>query len=63
MPASLSLEARFPEKTIRELQRRGHKVTVTEPWSLGRLSAAGREGALLIAGANPRSMQGYAVGR
>ncbi len=63
LPASLSVEARFPEKTIRELQRRGHKVTVTEPWSLGRLSAAGRDGGLLIAGANPRFMQGYAVGR
>jgi gamma-glutamyltranspeptidase/glutathione hydrolase len=63
MPASLSLEARFPEKTIRELQRRGHRVTVTEPWSLGRLSAAAQEGGLLKAGANPRFMQGYAVGR
>jgi len=62
-PASLSLEARFPEKTVRELQRRGHRVTVTEPWSLGRLSAAAREGALLKAAANPRFMQGYAVGR
>jgi gamma-glutamyltranspeptidase/glutathione hydrolase len=62
-PASLSLEARFPEKTVRELERRGHKVTVTEPWSLGRLSAAAREGALLKAAANPRFMQGYAVGR
>lgn len=63
LPASLSLESRFPEKTIRELQRRGHRVTATEPWSLGRLSAAGREGALLKAAANPRFMQGYAVGR
>ena len=63
MPASLSLEARFPDKTVRELQRRGHKVTVTEPWSLGRLSAAAREGALLKSAANPRFMQGYAVGR
>jgi gamma-glutamyltranspeptidase / glutathione hydrolase len=36
---------------------------VTEPWSLGRLSATAREGALLKAAANPRLMQGYAVGR
>ncbi len=63
LPASLSLEARFPERTIAELRRRGHRVTVTEPWSLGRLSAAGREGGMLRAGANPRFMQGYAVGR
>jgi gamma-glutamyltranspeptidase/glutathione hydrolase len=62
-PASLSVETRMPEKTIRELQRRGHRITVTEPWSLGRISAAGREGALLKAAANPRYMQGYAIGR
>jgi gamma-glutamyltranspeptidase/glutathione hydrolase len=62
-PASLSLEARIPEKTIRELQRRGHQITITDPWSLGRISAAGREGNLLKAAANPRSMQGYAIGR
>jgi gamma-glutamyltranspeptidase/glutathione hydrolase len=62
-PASLSIEARMPEETIRELQRRGHQITLTEPWSLGRISAAGREGELLKAGANPRYMQGYAIGR
>jgi gamma-glutamyltranspeptidase/glutathione hydrolase len=62
-PASLSLEARMPEKTIRELQRRGHQITITEPWSLGRISAAGREGDVLKAAANPRYMQGYAIGR
>jgi gamma-glutamyltranspeptidase/glutathione hydrolase len=33
-------------------------------WSLGRVSAAGREpGGILKAAANPRGMQGYAVGR
>jgi gamma-glutamyltranspeptidase/glutathione hydrolase len=62
-PASLSVETRMPEKTICELQRRGHRITVAEPWSLGRISAAGREGALLKAAANPRYMQGYAIGR
>ena len=62
-PASLSVETRMPETTIRELQRRGHQITITEPWSLGRISAAGREGELLKAGANPRYMQGYAIGR
>jgi gamma-glutamyltranspeptidase / glutathione hydrolase len=62
-PASLSVEARMPEKTIRELQRRGHQITITEPWSLGRISAAGREGNVLKAAANPRYMQGYAIGR
>lgn len=48
-----------------ELARRGHEVTVVEPWSLGRLSAVSRdtETGLLRAAANPRGMQGYAVGR
>jgi gamma-glutamyltranspeptidase/glutathione hydrolase len=39
-------------------------VNVTDPWSLGRVSAVAREpGGLLKAGANPRGMQGYAAGR
>jgi len=60
---SLTIEARFPQATIAELRRRGHKVTLAEDWSLGRLSAAARDGDLLKAAANPRLMQGYAVGR
>ncbi len=50
---------------IGELERRGHRVTVSGPWSLGRLSAVARdpETGMLRAGANPRGMQGYAVGR
>ena len=46
-----------------ELRARGHAVEVGPPWSEGRLSAARSEGGLLKAGANPRGMQGYAVGR
>jgi gamma-glutamyltranspeptidase/glutathione hydrolase len=47
-----------------ELRRRGHEVEVTEAWSLGRVSAAGREpDGTLKAAANPRGMQGYAAGR
>jgi gamma-glutamyltranspeptidase/glutathione hydrolase len=38
-------------------------VTVTDEWSLGRVSAVGREDGMLKAAANPRGMQGYAVGR
>ncbi len=60
---ALKLESRFPEATIAELTRRGHRITVTEPWSLGRLSAARKDGPLLKAAANPRMMQGYAIGR
>jgi len=45
------------------LRDRGHDVHVNDPWSLGRVSAVGREDGVLKAGANPRGMQGYAVGR
>jgi gamma-glutamyltranspeptidase/glutathione hydrolase len=43
--------------------RRGHDVQVQPPWSLGRISAVARRNGLLYAAANPRGMQGYAVGR
>ena len=56
------MEARL--EVADELRRRGHEVEVTDAWSLGRVSAAGREpDGTLKAGANPRGMQGYAVGR
>jgi gamma-glutamyltranspeptidase / glutathione hydrolase len=60
---SLALEARFRDEVVADLRDRGHDVQVTEPWSLGRVSAVGREDGMLKAGANPRGMQGYAVGR
>lgn len=60
---SLSLEARFPRATVEELRRRGHRVSEVDPWSLGRLSAARKDGPLLRAAANPRFQQGYAIGR
>ena len=63
-PRALQLESRFAGATIDELRRRGHDVELARPWSLGRLSAAGRDReGLLYAAANPRGMQGYAVGR
>ena len=62
-PRSLSCESRFGDEVIDDLRRRGHDVTVTGPWSLGRVSAVAREGDQLLAAANPRGMQGYAVAR
>jgi gamma-glutamyltranspeptidase/glutathione hydrolase len=63
-PRSLALESRFSSRTVADLQRRGHDVTLHPPWSLGRVSAVAREpDGLLRAGANARGMQGYAVGR
>jgi len=62
-PGHLALEGRFPASTIDELARRGHRVEVQDDWSIGRMSAAARDGDLLKAAANPRFMQGYAAGR
>ena len=63
-PRSLSLESRWGEDVAAELGRRGHELEVTEPWSLGRVSAVARDpDGTLRAGANARGMQGYAAGR
>jgi gamma-glutamyltranspeptidase/glutathione hydrolase len=66
-PGLVALEARFPEATRSALARRGHRLRVGEAWSEGRLSGCAREatpeGTVLKAAANPRGMQGYAVGR
>ena len=60
----IEVEARFAPDVISRLRAQGHDVVVNEPWSLGRVSAVGREpGGVLKAAANPRGMQGYAVGR
>jgi gamma-glutamyltranspeptidase/glutathione hydrolase len=64
-PAGLVVESRLGDDVIADLSARGHNVTVSDPWSLGRMCAVGRdpESGQLSAGANPRGMQGYAVGR
>jgi gamma-glutamyltranspeptidase / glutathione hydrolase len=66
-PGVVAMESRFPEATRAALARRGHRVRVGEAWSEGRLSGCAREetpaGQILKAAANPRGMQGYAVGR
>ena len=64
----ITLERRFPAATVDALRARGHNVKVGEPWSEGRLSACSQQldahGRLVLrAAANPRGMQGYAVGR
>jgi gamma-glutamyltranspeptidase / glutathione hydrolase len=60
----VAVEDRAGEETIEGLRRRGHDVEVSPSWSLGRVSAVGREpDGQLKAGANARGMQGYAAGR
>jgi gamma-glutamyltranspeptidase/glutathione hydrolase len=62
-PGHLALEGRFPRATVEELRRRGHALELCGEWSLGRVCAAARDGAVLKAAANPRFMQNYAIGR
>ena len=66
-PGVLVLEQRFPKATIEALEQKGHQVELGDDWSEGRLSACAIEPdgdqRILKAGANPRGMQGYAVGR
>ncbi|RLV10098.1 gamma-glutamyltransferase [Streptomyces griseocarneus] len=64
-PGSVTVEERIGGSVVEELRRRGHDVTVGPPWSEGRLCAVARDPGtgVLSAAANPRGMQGYAVGR
>lgn len=63
-PGKVVIEGRYPEAVLHDLRARGHKAEQGEDWSEGRLSAARREAdGQMFAGANPRGMQGYAVGR
>lgn len=59
----LVVEGRMPGDSVAELKRRGHLVEVGGDWSEGRLTAAAKDGPMLKAAANPRGMQGYAIGR
>jgi gamma-glutamyltranspeptidase/glutathione hydrolase len=64
-PGRLVVEGRLNPQTVAGLRARGHLVEVDGPWSQGRTCAAGRDPAtgLLVAAANPRGHQAYAVGR
>jgi len=65
VPGEVVVESRLGGEAIASLRARGHLVTESDAWSLGRLSAVSRDPAtgVLRAAANPRGMQGYAVGR
>lgn len=60
----LHAESRLGDDVHTALRERGHDVRDAGPWALGRLSAVSfRDDGMLRAAANPRGMQGYAVGR
>ncbi|WP_017962489.1 gamma-glutamyltransferase family protein [Rhizobium leguminosarum] len=63
-PGSLMAEANFGPEVLDALRRKGHKLTVADVWTIGRLTAARRDAdGLLRAAATPRLMQAYAIGR
>jgi gamma-glutamyltranspeptidase / glutathione hydrolase len=62
-PGRVVIEGRYDNAVLIDLKNRGHQVEKGQDWSEGRLSGARIEGSQLRAGANPRGMQGYAVGR
>ena len=64
-PAGVVVEGRLGAAVVSDLERRGHRVTVSADWSLGRLSTVTRQadGSMLGAAANSRGAQGYAAGR
>ena len=64
-PGGAVVEGRLGDDVIAGLEERGHVVTRSGDWSLGRLSCAGRDPGtgVLHAAANSRGAQGYAVGR
>ena len=66
-PAVVKAENRLSVETITSLRNRGHKIELTDDWSLGRMTAVGREKIngewLLKAAAHPRFQEAYSVGR
>ncbi len=62
-PGKVVLEGRFADTVLADVRARGHRAEKGEDWSEGRLSGARVEAGQFRAGANPRGMQGYAVGR
>ncbi|MEU0664889.1 gamma-glutamyltransferase family protein [Streptomyces lavendulocolor] len=64
-PGGLTVESRTDPAVVEDLRRRGHDVTVGGPWTEGRMCVVARDPRtrILSAAANPRGMQGYAVGR
>jgi gamma-glutamyltranspeptidase/glutathione hydrolase len=63
-PGKVVIEGRYDDAVLADLRKRGHDVSKGDDWSEGRLSGARLEAdGQMFAGANPRGMQGYAVGR
>lgn len=63
-PGQIVVEETYGAEVIADLKARGHDVQVAPHMTIGRLTAAARGAdGILRAGASPRLMQAYAVGR
>jgi gamma-glutamyltranspeptidase/glutathione hydrolase len=63
-PGKAVIEGRYPPEVLEDLIARGHVAEMGGEWSEGRLTGVRKEpDGTIRAGANPRGMQGYAVGR
>jgi gamma-glutamyltranspeptidase/glutathione hydrolase len=63
-PGHLAVESSFPAATLAALNERGHDLEVFEQWGhYNSVTMATRVGKVLRAGASPRRMQSYAIGR
>lgn len=69
LPGHLAVESAFPDETLAELNRRGHRLEVFGQWehynsvTMATRAIAPQAGHVLRAGASPRRMQSYAIGR
>jgi len=63
-PGIMHVEPGVSEQVILGLKKKGHKVTVDEPWSHGRCLAIRRDAdtGVIFGGASPRGMKAYAIG-
>ncbi|MBM3542796.1 MAG: gamma-glutamyltransferase family protein, partial [Alphaproteobacteria bacterium] len=64
-PAGVMMEERMPAEVVRELERRGHRITPTRAWFDGRHVAAQIDTRTGIrrAASNPRRRSSFAAGR
>ena len=63
-PGQMHAEARLAEGVVSELERRGHKVGLVEPWSVGKVMGIEYDGAsgIIQGGASPRGALASAIG-
>jgi gamma-glutamyltranspeptidase/glutathione hydrolase len=63
-PGEVAAEPRIPEKTLKDLKEKGHKVILSRPWSHGRCLALryNSQTGVMYGGASPRTGEAYVIG-